>query len=52
VLLNAFETTGRQFRNQAALPETHRKAANALGMNLSQLVALFQEHGLTAPFEV
>jgi len=23
VLLNAFETTGRQFRNQAALPETH-----------------------------
>ncbi len=29
-----------------------RKAAKALGMNLTQLAALFPEHGLTVPFEL
>jgi Zn-dependent peptidase ImmA (M78 family)/transcriptional regulator with XRE-family HTH domain len=29
-----------------------RKAAKAMGMNLSQLVDLFAEHSLTAPFEL
>jgi hypothetical protein len=43
VLLNAFETTGRQFRNQAALPETHElpwaKAQRNNGLEDFQLLA-------------
>jgi len=29
-----------------------RKAAKALSMDLTQLAALFPEHGLTVPFEL